>query len=152
MTDSEVIRLAERAREFFMQQCGFSPSSWSKAGAMNRNAWLATIGFIQAEMKRVDAPIDLIHKHLAEIWGYEFVRTVAGKLPFALQPYLLTTAVVVDLTYEGHRGRYCYANRKDALEAFTTWDGEGDPPGPWIKYKGVDGERLGPGALDEVTT
>jgi hypothetical protein len=33
-------------------------------------------------------------------------------------------------------GRYCYPSHADALEALRTWNGEGDPPGEWIKHKG----------------
>lgn len=44
----------------------------------------------------------------------------------------------------GRGCRYCYENYRDAQNALMAWDGEGDPPGPWIKEK--PSGRLGPGA------
>lgn len=56
-----------------------------------------------------------------------------------------TTGLFVGLTDIGYDRRYCYEHAKDAIVAVLTWDGRGDPPGPWIKEK--PGDRLGPGAL-----
>jgi hypothetical protein len=42
--------------------------------------------------------------------------------------------------------RWCYETRREARMAFDAWDGEGDPPGNWIKYKGPPRERHGPGS------
>lgn len=39
--------------------------------------------------------------------------------------------------------RYCYKSPSDAALACHTWNGEGDPPGPWIKRKGR-GDRHNP--------
>ncbi len=64
-----------------------------------------------------------------------------------LYDYLWTCGLVVGLTPAEYRGRYCYASRAEAEEALARWDGHGDPPGAWIKYKGAGAERLGPGAL-----
>jgi hypothetical protein len=46
------------------------------------------------------------------------------------------------------RRRYCYEDKFEALKALIFWNGQGDPPGPWIKMKGLEGEKLGPGALE----
>jgi hypothetical protein len=41
-------------------------------------------------------------------------------------------------------GRWCYPDFDSAKKALEQWDGAGDPPGDWIKYKGVDCERHHP--------
>lgn len=51
--------------------------------------------------------------------------------------------IVADLSM--WRTRYCYEHMKDAALALSSWNGVGDPPGPWIKRKPED--ILGPGAL-----
>lgn len=57
-----------------------------------------------------------------------------------------TFGVFVGMDEDGYRGRYCYERQIDAMFAAKEYEGIGDPPGPWIKYKGSDGQRLGPGA------
>lgn len=64
------------------------------------------------------------------------------------ESFLYTSAIVTGITPMGYVGRYCYEHRHDAIDAFMEWNGHGDPPGPWIKYKGPPHERLGPGATD----
>lgn len=39
-----------------------------------------------------------------------------------------------------YRTRFCYPTLHDAVTALDTWDGKGDPPGPWIKEKGYNKE------------
>lgn len=43
-----------------------------------------------------------------------------------------------------YRTRFCYEQLSDAIGALATWDGHGDPPGPWIKEKGRGVERSNP--------
>jgi len=52
------------------------------------------------------------------------------------------------IEYDSYAYRYCYAHYEDAVLAAATWDGIGDPPGPWIKLKGHPErpDELGPGA------
>jgi hypothetical protein len=45
--------------------------------------------------------------------------------------------------------RWCYETRREAAEALEQWDGQGDPPGNWIKFKGRV-ERHGPGSTAKV--
>jgi hypothetical protein len=59
-------------------------------------------------------------------------------------PQLFTCGLFHGLTLDSYAGRFCYAKTEEAMEALRTWDGSGDPPGPWIKEKPSD--RLGPGA------
>jgi hypothetical protein len=56
-----------------------------------------------------------------------------------------TAGLFVGLYLEGYLGRYCYNTLQEAKDALEAWDGAGDPPGAWLKYKGVGGERQGPG-------
>lgn len=39
---------------------------------------------------------------------------------------------------------FCFPQDGSAIEAAQSWDGEGDPEGPWIKEVGTD--RYGPGS------
>lgn len=64
-----------------------------------------------------------------------------------VKPYLFTGALVVGINPVQYQGRYCYATLTEAQEVLATWDGNGDPAGAWIKYKGLDGERDGPGLV-----
>jgi hypothetical protein len=83
--------------------------------------------------------------------GYIGARRRGAAGVCAVHPMLFTAALVVGITELGHAGRYCYASLAAAHAALMAWEGAGDPPGAWIKYKGVDGERLGPGCqLDAV--
>lgn len=67
----------------------------------------------------------------------------------ALSDFLFTTGLIVGLASAGYRVRYCYENRLDAIEALSLWDGQNDPPGPWIKAKGVRTNKLGPAATSD---
>lgn len=79
---------------------------------------------------------------------YEMLQEVPGHGLCGLHKYLFTTGLVIGLDEDGLAGRYCYAQWADAWKALRNWDGVGDPTGPWIKYKGTGGERLGPGATE----
>ncbi len=60
----------------------------------------------------------------------------------ALERMAFTTGLWIGLTKSFRHGRYCYENLSDAKSAINSWDGSGDPPGNWIKYKGIGGERM----------
>ena len=82
---------------------------------------------------------------------YLAIRTVPGAGECGLLRYAFTWGLVTGLRDTGYIGRYCFEHHADAWHALVTWNGrDGDPPGPWIKYKGIGGERLGPGALKET--
>lgn len=70
----------------------------------------------------------------------------------ALYRFIFTTGLLVnynpDEMSEMYTGRYCYQSHRDALDALEAWDGQGDPPGRWIKYKGRGGERSNPNLED----
>lgn len=70
-----------------------------------------------------------------------------GKIA-AVRQFLFTAGICADMDEFGYSRRWCYQHARDAIAALEKWDGTGDPPGPWIKYKGQHDERLGPGAID----
>lgn len=82
---------------------------------------------------------------------YTDVRELPNGGLVGLSKMAYTTGLVVGLEDTGYAGRYCYERASDARGALNAWTGEGDPPGPWIKYKGHGGERLGPGAGEPRT-
>lgn len=59
---------------------------------------------------------------------------------FGFDKYNITTA-----DGASWRTRFCYEHSIDAVLAVQDWDGQGDPPGPWLKQKPED--RLGPGMV-----
>lgn len=75
-----------------------------------------------------------------ETEGYTHIRIIDGKI-CGIKKFIFTTGLVVGLDECGFNGRYCYEHRSDAVDALREWDGNGDPSGEWIKYKGKGGER-----------
>lgn len=82
---------------------------------------------------------------LAEM-GYKNVRVLPDGQVIGTMKMMFTCGLMIGMDESGVAARYCYENESDAAVAARTWDGTGDPPGPWIKYKGPPEERLGPGA------
>ncbi len=68
-----------------------------------------------------------------------------------IRRFIYTWGLHVDVKFDGgfidFSARYCYERIDGATAALLTWDGNGDPPGMWVKEK--VSERLGPGALNE---
>lgn len=85
---------------------------------------------------------------IPEIWSESFLgtRTIPDRGFCAVERFIFTCGLLTDVTFDGltydYRARYCYPLASDAMKALITWDGEGDPPGHWIKEK-VSG-RHGP--------
>lgn len=80
-------------------------------------------------------------KQLLENQGYAYLNEVPGRGICGLRKFLFTIAIVSDLDESGYKGRWCYATMPEAAVALSVWNGEGDPSGNWIKYKGHGGER-----------
>jgi hypothetical protein len=75
--------------------------------------------------------------------GYRAIKMLnTGELA-ALHDEIYTTGLCIGLDEFGYRTRYCYETHHEAEEALAIWDGNGDPPGLWLKQKPE--ERLGPG-------
>lgn len=71
------------------------------------------------------------------------LRIIAGKV-CRLKRYLFTCAIEVGVNGTVHERRYCYEHLQDARAAMAAWDGQGHPPGPWIKCKSGSQEILNP--------
>jgi len=80
--------------------------------------------------------------------GYQSVKTLPDGRVIGVLPQFVTVGLFVGLDADGYSSRYCYEHSLHALVAAKTWDGVGDPPGPWVKHKGThNGEgvdRLNP--------
>lgn len=58
----------------------------------------------------------------------------------AIHRYLFTYGIVTNLTEHNYVDRWCYQTYEEAQIALKYYNGIGDPPGLWIKYKGLQGE------------
>ena len=70
--------------------------------------------------------------------GYTHIKEIPGRGLCGFRDFMFTIGVCHDLDEDGFGGRWCYPRSRmvDALIVLDIWDGEGDPPGPWVKYKG----------------
>lgn len=67
--------------------------------------------------------------------GYTHLTIKNGRV-CGLHRMIFTVGLFVGLTRNYREGRYCFPTYRDAELALEEWDGIGDPPGNWIKYKG----------------
>lgn len=89
-----------------------------------------------------DRDSDLTPQQL-EALGYLRPRRI-GVRWCALLRLNFTIGLVVGIDSFGHSVRYCFEHAADAAAALAAWDGEGHPPGPWIKAKGAGIDLLNP--------
>lgn len=82
-------------------------------------------------------------QRIAKANEYIDVKVMNGKI-YGVLRFIYTTAIMVGVDEIGYQYRYCYPNYADALADFATWDGNGDPPGNWIKRKGRGGDFANP--------
>jgi hypothetical protein len=87
---------------------------------------------------------------LLEREGYIGIRQITNGEWIGIMRMNYTYGLCVGMDESGYKGRYCYERILDAMTAARVYEGEGDPIGPWIKYKGEDEERMGPGAKEKV--
>ena len=75
--------------------------------------------------------------------GALYQRELPDGRELVVYPMLFNDRIVVGLpdapTYDDG---WCMV-KGTAVDVAATWDGEGDPPGPWIKHLGSG--RIGPG-------
>jgi hypothetical protein len=50
---------------------------------------------------------------------------------------LFTVGIFYGLDHFGYTGRYCYKGLEEAIWSLGDWNGVTDPPGNWIKHKGL---------------
>lgn len=83
--------------------------------------------------------------------GFLVLRVLPDGRHIGLVRMIFTVGLAVDLAADGtYSSRYCYPNLAAAAAALAAWDGVGDPPGPWLKQKGVGIERSNPQQLAGV--
>lgn len=75
--------------------------------------------------------------------GYTNIKQINGKT-CGIYRFIFTAGLVVGIDHAGYEYRFCYKNHNEAVKALEVWDGTGDPPGNWIKQKGLGGERPNP--------
>lgn len=81
----------------------------------------------------------LIEKLESDKEGYYEFTVIPGKGLCAIRGFIYTVGLVIGLDETGYKERYCYPNEyvMDAVIALKNWNGEGYPPGNWIKRKGI---------------
>lgn len=75
--------------------------------------------------------MQLIHAH-----GYFHLREIPYRGICGLSYMAFTVGLFYGLDRTGYKGRYCFDNLREAMDAIDAWKGPGDPPGEWIKHKG----------------
>jgi hypothetical protein len=91
----------------------------------------------------------LLTPQQAEHLGYAFAKEIPGHGMCGILRMIFTTGLFHGLDEIGHQGRWCYHTQAEAIQALVRWDGSGDPPGDWIKYKGKT-EYLNPNSIQET--
>ncbi len=87
-------------------------------------------------MERQPAPDPDLLIELAKN-GYSFIVRIPGRGVCAIARQIHTVGLFYGMEKDYYQGRYCYETLAEALQALVTWDGAGDPPGDWIKHKGI---------------
>jgi hypothetical protein len=80
--------------------------------------------------------------------GYYNIKEIPERGICGLRDFIFTCGLVIGMDEGGYFGRYCYRTKQEAIDAIESWDGQGDPPGDWVKYKGNGGERSNPNIED----
>lgn len=73
-------------------------------------------------------------------YGYLIRKKAPNGREIGVMPFLWTWAIIADITETGYEERWCYHELGDALYAFETWDGEGEPTG-WHRHP-TSGRRV----------
>jgi hypothetical protein len=76
--------------------------------------------------------------------GFLAVRKLPSGEWIGIKPFMFTWGLCRGLAAWGIGRRWCYKDGRFATIAMHIWDGEGDPPGPWIKAKGGPREYVNP--------
>jgi hypothetical protein len=76
--------------------------------------------------------------------GYEQCRQLSDGRWIGLYRMMYTVGLFVGLDEYGYSHRYCYDTYSEAKEDVLLWDGKNDPPGNWIKRKGLGTDLSNP--------
>lgn len=86
--------------------------------------------------RSVDETIDPDLEAMLRSEGYIALRLMPDGHIAGVNPFAFTFGLCTRLDWNGYEDRWCFEQPADALLALVLWNGEGDPPGPWIKRKG----------------
>jgi hypothetical protein len=70
-----------------------------------------------------------------EACGITDVRQLPTGEWAGVQRMFATYGLMLGLDWMGYRTRFCFDTMREAREALAIWNGEGWPPGYWIKQK-----------------
>ena len=80
--------------------------------------------------------------------GFYFVKPLDSGLEIGVIKMLFTWDLCININpnsmFDAYEYRYMYETAGEAVEACSQWDGEGHPPGKWIKRKGIYPEISNP--------
>lgn len=77
--------------------------------------------------------------------GYGPFKVMPDGSLAALNKFIFTTGLLTGVEWHNaYVRRWCYEGRAEAFLALSLFDGQGDPHGPWLKYKGIGPERHNP--------
>jgi hypothetical protein len=95
------------------------------------------------KVKPITTNTGLASELIAE--GYVHLTEIPGHGICGLNLFLYTIGLCCNLDNTGYEGRYCFPTWHSAVAAINAWDGTGDPPGEWIKFKSTSkGEYSNP--------
>lgn len=87
-------------------------------------------------MRLTDPPLDAALETALRENGFLLTRRLPTGEVAGIVRFVFTFGLCVGCDRYGYRTRFCYPEPGSAVVALLTWNGEGDPPGPWIKEKG----------------
>jgi hypothetical protein len=95
--------------------------------------------------------VDLVNEMLSEEYGYEAVAFIPRRNLCGIIPNNGTVEIHYAMDLQSVSPCYCYHTMAEAVEAFNNWDGNGHPPGNWIKHKAEDIEETNPNYIKHST-
>jgi hypothetical protein len=98
-------------------------------------------------MNRYNDPLQNLKEKLLKD-GYFSLIEIPGKGLCGLFRFIYTTGLCIGLNEYSYEGRYCFKNGLEALHSLNQWDGTGDPPGDWVKFKSMTIEYQNPKLKD----
>lgn len=119
---------------------GFKRSMQLSLDVIKRGA--SKSNMTEAERQVQELKESLFVQRMLNDEGYVAVRKLPTGEFAGVEQLLYTAALVVGMNNFGWERKYCYEKKRDAMEALFAWDGNGDPPGLWIKANGKFGEFI----------
>jgi len=78
--------------------------------------------------------------HWSPCWAISDHTKIKGHGLCAIKKFLFTYGLITELDESTYKERWCFESLEEAKIALKYWDGNGDPLGLWIKYKGPERE------------